>query len=276
MFTIGQFSKVTGLPVKTLRFYHERGLLVPAAIDRESGYRFYDDASLERARMITTLRGFEFSLDEIATILAGADDEGEILEHLEKQKGVLAEKMARHAEMAKTMDRIIASEREAQTLRASQGKKHEPVIKEIGAQLVGGIRINGRYPECGPAFATLGRKLGRHLSGKALSLYYDGEYKEDGADFEPCMPVKRRVEVEGIDVRELSAVRCVTLIHEGPYDTLGRSYEMAFAFAEKRGLNLLLPTREVYIKGPGMIFKGNPKRYLTEIQLPISGAPSLG
>jgi hypothetical protein len=30
-----------------------------------------------------------------------------------------------------------------------------------------------------------------------------------------------------------------------------------------------MPTREVYLKGPGMIFKGNPKRYLTEIQVPI-------
>lgn len=34
-------------------------------------------------------------------------------------------------------------------------------------------------------------------------------------------------------------------------------------------LNLTLPTREVYVKGPGMIFKGNPKNYLTEIQLPF-------
>ncbi len=37
MFSIGEFSKVTGLTVKTLRFYHEQGLLVPSCIDEETG-----------------------------------------------------------------------------------------------------------------------------------------------------------------------------------------------------------------------------------------------
>jgi len=39
--------------------------------------------------------------------------------------------------------------------------------------------------------------------------------------------------------------------------------------ANERKLNLALPTREVCVKGPGLIFKGNPKNYLTEIQLPF-------
>jgi effector-binding domain-containing protein len=38
---------------------------------------------------------------------------------------------------------------------------------------------------------------------------------------------------------------------------------------KERGYEVTLPTREVYLKGPGMIFRGNPKKYLTEIQLPI-------
>ena len=40
MFSIGEFSKITSLPVKTLRFYHEKGLLVPARIEPETGYRY--------------------------------------------------------------------------------------------------------------------------------------------------------------------------------------------------------------------------------------------
>lgn len=38
-----------------------------------------------------------------------------------------------------------------------------------------------------------------------------------------------------------------------------------------QGHEIACPTREVYIKGPGMIFKGNPKRYLTEIQILVTG-----
>jgi len=48
---------------------------------------------------------------------------------------------------------------------------------------------------------------------------------------------------------------------------LGRSYAKILKQAD--GRNIALPTREIYIKGPGMIFKGNPRNYLTEIQLPF-------
>ena len=52
MFTIGEFSKVTGLTVKTLRFYHEEGLLAPSFVDPQTGYRHYDPGQVETARAI--------------------------------------------------------------------------------------------------------------------------------------------------------------------------------------------------------------------------------
>jgi effector-binding domain-containing protein len=72
-------------------------------------------------------------------------------------------------------------------------------------------------------------------------------------------------------VRELPAARCVTLIHRGPYDQLRSSYARLMKYVKDRGFEVQLPTREVYVKGPGMIFRGNPKKYVTEIQLPIAG-----
>jgi hypothetical protein len=49
MFSIGEFSKLTQLTVKTLRFYHEEGLLIPAFVDPDTGYRYYDQSHLETA-----------------------------------------------------------------------------------------------------------------------------------------------------------------------------------------------------------------------------------
>ena len=46
--------------------------------------------------------------------------------------------------------------------------------------------------------------------------------------------------------------------------------ELSISDIKTHGYDTRLPTREVYIKGPGMIFKGNPKKYLTEIQIPIA------
>ncbi|HEX2972276.1 MAG TPA: GyrI-like domain-containing protein, partial [Tepidisphaeraceae bacterium] len=130
----------------------------------------------------------------------------------------------------------------------------------------------GRYSDCGKAFAKLGRSLGRYISGKPLLLHYDTEYREEDADFEACMPLRQRKEVEGISVRELPGGRCVSLIHKGPYDQLGRSYARILDYVKSKGYTIVSPTREIYIKGPGMIFKGNPKNYLTEIQMLVDDA----
>jgi DNA-binding transcriptional MerR regulator len=70
---IGRFSRLTGLSVKALRLYGELGLLPPASVDPQTGYRSYSVEQVERAESIRLLRRLELPLDEIAAILA-ADD----------------------------------------------------------------------------------------------------------------------------------------------------------------------------------------------------------
>jgi effector-binding domain-containing protein len=71
-------------------------------------------------------------------------------------------------------------------------------------------------------------------------------------------------------LHRLPGGRCAYLVHKGPYEQLGRSYAKIMEYVQKRNYETLSPVREVYIKGPGMIFRGNPKKYLTEIQIMIS------
>jgi effector-binding domain-containing protein len=92
---------------------------------------------------------------------------------------------------------------------------------------------------------------------------------QEVANYETCMPVKGGKSSGDIEVRDLPGGRCVSLLHKGPYDQLSRSYEKALAYVKAKGYRLSSPCREVYLKGPGMVFKGNPKNYLTEIQLMI-------
>jgi len=139
--------------------------------------------------------------------------------------------------------------------------------KEIATILIAGHRMQGKYEEVGKGFGIIGKKMGRYINGKALTLYYDDEYKEENADFEPCMPVRKGADSEGISVRELKGGKCVALIHKGPYQTLGDSYKKIYEYIKEKGYKTKIPSREVYLKGPGMIFKGNPKNYLTEIQI---------
>jgi DNA-binding transcriptional MerR regulator/effector-binding domain-containing protein len=269
MFTIGEFSRITGLTVKTLRFYHENGLLVPAAVDPATGYRSYDAHNVQRAHVIVALRDLDFSLDDIATILADCAEDEDLVDFLEQQRTSLRSRLSQLTSTVRQIDKLIHQQRRRREEQEMSQTQFEIEEREIEPMLVAGIRMKGKYSDCGRGFATLGKRVGRHIAGKPLCLYYDGEYREDDADFEPCFPIRRAVEIAGIEIRQLPACRCVALVHRGPYDELGRSYERALRTAKERGYNITLPTREVYLKGPGMIFRGNPEKYLTEIQLPV-------
>ena len=140
--------------------------------------------------------------------------------------------------------------------------------KQIETMLIAAVRMKAAYSECGTGFAAIGKKFGRFICGKAMLLHYDRGYKEV-AEYEACIPIRKSRDVEGISVRELPGGRAVTLLHKGPYGDLGRSYEKITEFIQERGYEVQIPTREVYIKGPGMILKGNPQNYVTEIQFLI-------
>jgi DNA-binding transcriptional MerR regulator/effector-binding domain-containing protein len=268
-YSIGEFSQVTGLSVKTLRFYHEQGILVPSSVDPATGYRFYDADKIEKARVIMRLRAMEFSLEDIAAVLGECTDEADILNHLERQKNLLQQRIRDDRDVVRSLTDIIAGEKAAQQLLdaghfAVEEKHAEPM-------LVAGLRMKGKYSDCGTGFSQLARAVGRYICGKSLCLYYDGEYRDEDADFEPCFPVRREVEAPGVTFHTLPGGRCLSLIHRGPYDQLGRSYAKILKQADARKQGIVLPTREIYVKGPGMIFRGNPRNYLTEIQLPVGG-----
>ena len=264
MFSIGEFSRMTGITVKALRFYHDERLLLPAHVDRESGYRYYDPSQIERARAIRYLRSLELPVEQIREILA---DQGQMLAALERHKLEIQHRIKQLRGVVRSLDQFIADERQANIMASVTTDVQE---KSLDSMLIAGVRMKGKYSDCGKGFGKIGRAFGRHIAGAPFLLHYDTEYKEDDADFEVCMPVKQAKQVDGVDVRQLPGARCVALIHKGPYDQLGPSYAKALKYAKDHGYAIASPTREVYLKGPGMILKGNPKNYVTEIQLPIA------
>jgi DNA-binding transcriptional MerR regulator/effector-binding domain-containing protein len=273
MFSIGQFSTASGIPVRTLRFYHDVGLLVPASVDAATNYRSYDERNLENAKVIVALRGLEFSLEEVRQILAECRDDTDVIHQLERQKKTITGKIQHYEKVLSTLNQLMDKERrtreEAKTIATNTAVEE----RDIEPVLVAGIRMNGSYSDCGKGFAALGKQLGRHIAGKPLCLYYDGEYRDADANFEPCMPIRKQVETNGdVSIRELPAAHCVTVLHHGPYEELKNSYAKILKYVNARGYKVSLPTREVYLKGPGMIFRGNPKKYVTEIQLPVETA----
>jgi len=267
MFSIGQFSRITGLTVKTIRLYHEKELLVPKWVDEATGYRYFDERNVEQARAISYLRELMFPLAEIKEMMDHFSEDSDILDFLEKHKKSIYLKMEQLNHAALTLEDIIRKEREAKNME----KESSFTVgeKELKDQQVAGLRWKGRYSDCGKPMAQLGKLAGRHIRGPAMSLYYDTEYKEDDADIETCFPVSDMKPTGSMVLHKLPGGKCVYLVHKGPYEQISRSYAKIMDYIQKKNYKTLLPSREIYLKGPGMIFRGNPKNYLTEIQIMI-------
>jgi DNA-binding transcriptional MerR regulator len=267
VFSIGEFSKITGLTVKTLRFYHEQGLLNPSCVDEETGYRYYDHAKVETARVIAHLRRLELPLEEIRTILASSAEDGDLSAVLNRHKRMLETRIDHYRALVRSLSEFLRQEEES--LQTMAEASFEIVEKKVEPLRVACVRMKGHYAECGAGFARISRRFGRHLCGKPLLLHHDSEFREDDADFEACMPIRSGQPTQGISVQELPGGQCVSLLHKGPYDQLGRSYEKILKYVREKGYTVLMPSREIYLRGPGMIFRGNPRNYLTEIQMRV-------
>jgi len=71
--TVGDFSRATHLSVKTLRHYHQVGLLEPAAVNPGTGYRYYTAGQIPAAQVIRRLRDLEMPVADVKAVLAAPD-----------------------------------------------------------------------------------------------------------------------------------------------------------------------------------------------------------
>lgn len=91
--TISEMAKLSGVSVRTLHYYDEIGLLAPSEVVSETGYRYYDDNSLEKLQQILFYRELDFPLKEIVQIMNASDYNKE--EALFKQRELLKLKRKR-------------------------------------------------------------------------------------------------------------------------------------------------------------------------------------
>ena len=267
-YQIGEFSLIVRLSVKTLRFYQEKGILLPSRIDPMTGYRCYDETSAVRAHAVRELKELGFSLDDIKEILSLCGEDEEIIPFLQRQREELSEKIKEFRAMERRIADFIRYQEEMKAMNVDKNI----TIKDLPEMKIASIRYRGRYDDVGKYIGPLMKQAGRHAAGGPFCLYHDPEYREDGADIELCVPIKQDVNRGGVTTRLLEGGRVVTIVHQGPYDAIGESYQRVTDYIKGIGAEWALPSREIYIKGPGMIFAGNPKKFLTEIQIPIKKA----
>ena len=263
MYKISQFSKISGLSVKALRYYDEENILKPSLRNTENQYRYYADKDLGTAQRIKLLRSLDFSIMEIKEVIENVHTDEDLSLILQEKINMIKRNMAKETELMQSISAHITT--------ASLPQQHNNYaidVVNICELTVASIRFTGAYSELDTYVPRLYKALKGNRDGCHFNLYYDEGYAEL-ADIELCIPVKKVVQQKGVTLKQLPAITALRTIHHGTYEDLYLAYQALFAYSNQHNISILVPSRELYHKGPGMIFKGNPASYVTEILLPF-------
>ena len=262
MLKISEFSKLSHLTIKALRFYEKEGLLKPASVDEWSGYRYYETFQLGTAAKIKSYRQLDLSIDEIKAVFNGADVK-EILQ--EKFKSLIKEKQIIESRLS-----IIKSILEDNEMKYQVTEKVIPEKIVYTAETVLKTYSDSMQwiPFVGQECLKLNPDMKCAEPPYEFCEYLDGEYKETDIRIRHNEAVTAfGKESELIKFKKLPEVKVLSIYHKGAYDKIGEAYAFLMKYAEENGYTTAGLARECYIDG--IWNKESEEDWLTEIQLPI-------
>jgi effector-binding domain-containing protein len=142
-------------------------------------------------------------------------------------------------------------------------------IRDIEPIRVAFMRYKGIATEANKVFPNVFKAIKGKTNGAPFINYYVMNQETKMGELDLCVPTAETPIANGIEVKEMPRVKAVCITHIGSYEDLIKAYEAIDQYAAEHNLQLQPPFREVFIKGPGMLLKGNPAQYITEIMFPI-------
>ncbi|RCX16962.1 DNA-binding transcriptional MerR regulator [Fontibacillus phaseoli] len=270
MLSIGEFSNICKVSTKTLRYYAEIGLILPDEINPENGYRYYSIEQLETMLFINRLKSYNFSLEQIKTILESEESQDEKLYLALNRKKKEIEKQVQ--EFEKTLDQLNID-----ISNLKQGKSIMSYLESIEVQLVEvpmmyllSIRkMVHEYDfaeEYGNCFSKLFRKIADDkltLLAPPMVLFHSAEFSPFGLETEFAIPVKECV----TGTRDFYPGLCLKTVLYGSYSDLPSVYTKQSEWAEKEGYESSNALYEVYVTDPSQVSKES--EFITEIYYPV-------
>ncbi|MCI0608790.1 MAG: MerR family transcriptional regulator [Anaerolineae bacterium] len=275
MIRIGDFSKLSRVSVKTLRFYDEMGLLKPIEVDRFTGYRYYEFdqlTTLYRTAGIASvaLKDLGFSLEEIGRLLDSDLSTEQMRGMLKLRKAEIRQQVQEETERLERVELWLR-----QIEQENFMSKYDVVIKKIDPVKVASVR--GVVPTP-PDQRTLWDELMDYLHqqnarmiGPPQAVYHDGEFKERDWDIEVCMPINEDLAPNGnVKVHDLPGFeKMACVVHTGPFATIGEAYDAIAKWIDQNGYQIVGPGRELNLRVPEPLGNQNDPNTVNEIQFPV-------
>jgi DNA-binding transcriptional MerR regulator len=236
---IGRFARLCRLSVKQLRHYDDLGLLRPARVDPDSGYRYYRADQARDALSIGLLRSLDVPLPVIGQVLAGTG----LTEVLGGVRDQMEADLVRRRRMLATLDRILTDG----LPRAEVRLIREDARRVAATQGVGGIgEIPAVTSDCAARLTAALAAAGEQPHGPLVGLF-----PLDIADqvtVTVAAPVEQDVPGTMRDI--LSGGLFAMATHVGPYDQISLTAHSLLAWIGEQGHVARGELREVYISDP--------------------------
>jgi DNA-binding transcriptional MerR regulator len=273
--TVGEFSRLTHLTVKTLHHYDDVGLLDPADVDPVTGYRYYALDQVASAQLIRRLRAVRMPVPQVRAVLGAPDAtvrEGLIAAHLDQLRRELADTAAAVANLQLLLTGGAVAP--SVTTRDIPDLPGVVATGRVGRDLIGAWCAQV-YPRL---YALAGRLGG--VAGPAGALYGDGWFEDARGEVTAFVPLTGAAEpAPAPDGVPRAAVvrggRYAVALHSGPFDDIDRTYaalgSQVTAGAHGR-IGAAGPIREIYLVSPDDT--PDPAGIRTEVCWPLLTAPA--
>jgi DNA-binding transcriptional MerR regulator len=261
---IGDFSRASQLSIKTLRHYHDAGLLEPSEVDPGNGYRYYSEDQIPVAQVIRRLRDLQMPVAEVKAVLATPDPEARnrlIAAHLDRLETELAQTRTAVLELRELLEHPPAPRAVThRTVPATPAAAiHETVDRDdILAWWQGAL---------GELQATV-RGQGLQPAGPAGGLYAGEIFQHGRGEATVFIPTDSKVRAIGRVTPLLTPpAELAIMLHRGPLEGADLTYGKLAAHAMKHEISIDGPLREYYLLG--FLDTEDPDQWETEIGWPI-------
>ncbi|MGN0316577.1 MAG: MerR family transcriptional regulator [Lachnospira sp.] len=262
MLKIGDFSKLSHITVKALRYYEKEGLLIPESVDEWTGYRFYSTSQLETAAKIKSYRQLDLSIDEIKAVFKGTD-----IKNILEQKAEDLKKQQNDIDVRLSIIKHILED---------DNMKYQVTVKEIPETIVYCSEVKlPKYSDIMQYIPAIGAecvKLNPDLKCAEPPYEFCEYLDEEHKDTDVLIRHNEAVinfgnENEHIKFKKIPATKVLSIFHKGAYDQISEAYAFIMNYANDNGYKVSGLSRECYIDG--IWNKESVDEWLTEIQLPI-------
>ena len=262
LYKIGMFAAMNHVTVKTLRFYEEQGLLMPALIHPETGYRYYTLSQMAVLHQITALKLAGFTLEEIARIHSGADEAAVLL----KKKSELLAKIAELTRQVAVVDGYLSKKKTGLSAPVLMKTIPETTVAFMRVRLHSYDCLFDRMPEMGALMEKAGCECA--LPEYCFTGYPEPGYRDADILVEICEAVvAAKKETGGLRFKALPEIQAACIFHKGSYRTFPESYETVLRYVEENGYEITGQIRESYING--VWNRDDESEWLSEIQVPV-------